>query len=250
LSEAAVEGATIPQGVVDSSSRADATSGGIDAAAGSDANLEASPGPSRAGCDAPAAHTHADQALDGLSTVLDSRNDYFNATAPADGQSTEYWTFAEAWEAVMDGAERTGSARYLAEVPSLYAAQNARGWSSFCYDDEAWMTLALIHAYEVPGTQAYLDHAGTLFQDLMGGWDSTSAHPGGIWWNRRRTQKATASNGGPVIAGVFLSAKTGNAAQLTFARKVYDFWYATMVDPRRTSLPTTSTPTAPSHGEV
>jgi predicted alpha-1,6-mannanase (GH76 family) len=216
----------------DASSSGSSAGGSDDAADSSDANLEASPGPSLPGCDAPTAHDHADQALDGLiNSFWNSRNNYFNATAPVNGQSTGYWTFAEAWEAVLDGAERTGAARYLLQVADLYAAQNAHGWTSFYYDDESWMTLTLIHAYEVTGTQAYLDHAVTLYQDIMGGWDSTSAHPGGIWWNRRRTQKATASNGGPVIAGVLLSTRTGDAAQLTFARKVYDFWYATMVDP-------------------
>src|SRR6185436_15272125 len=54
------------------------------------------------------------------------------------------------------------------------------------------------------------------------------AHPGGIWWNRPHASKATASNAGPVIGGVRLSARTGDPAHLAFARQVYDFWFANM----------------------
>ena len=118
----------------------------------------------------------------------------------------------------------------------MYAGQNAHGWSSNYYDDESWMVLALMRAYDINGDKAYLDHAVTLYQDITAAWDSTSAHPGGIWWSRQHTQKATASNAGPVICGVRLAARTGDTAHLAFARKVYDFWFKTMVDPNTHAL--------------
>jgi predicted alpha-1,6-mannanase (GH76 family) len=111
--------------------------------------------------------------------------------------------------------------------------QNAKGWSRDFYDDENWMTLALIRAYDLEHQQKYLDEAKTLYADIEAAWDTTccGAHPGGIWWDRPHTQKATAANAGPVIAGVRLAARTGNAAYLTFAKQVYAYWLANMVDP-------------------
>jgi predicted alpha-1,6-mannanase (GH76 family) len=231
-SETTGDAATVPPGPGgDASSQPDTTSGNIDGAA------EAAPRPSLPGCDAATANARADQSLDGLiNGFWNAGTKYFDAAEPANGRSTGYWTFAQAWDAVLDGAERTGSARYLTFVATVYAGQNAHGWSSNYYDDESWMTLALMRAYDLTGDKAYLDHALTLYQDITAAWDSTSAHPGGIWWNRPHTQKATASNAGPVIAGVRLAARTGDAAHLTFARKVYDFWYTTMVDPTTHAL--------------
>jgi predicted alpha-1,6-mannanase (GH76 family) len=202
-----------------------------------DAGADAAPYPSLAGCDAVTAHARADQSLDGLiSAFWNAGTNYFDAAEPTNGRSTGYWTFAQAWDAVLDGAERTGSARWKNEIPTLYAAQNAHGWSSNYYDDESWMCLALMRAYDLHGDKAYLDRALALYQDITAAWDSTSAHPGGIWWNRAHTEKATASNAGPVIAGARLTARTGDPQHLIFARKVYDFWFMTMVNPTNHQL--------------
>jgi predicted alpha-1,6-mannanase (GH76 family) len=189
------------------------------------------PPPVLTGCDAATAHTRADRSVAQLMFGLwNGSGQYFDALEPSDGRSTGFWTFAQAFDAVLDGVERTSGRRYAGLVASLYAAQNARTWTSDYYDDENWMALALIRAYDLTGTRAYLDRATALFVDIQAAWDDTSAHPGGIWWNRAHTQKATASNAGPVITGVRLAARTGADADLAFARKVYDFWYMTTVD--------------------
>ncbi len=227
-----LDAAPNPSSASDASAQTDATSGSILDAGGDAARL-----PTLPGCDAAAAHTRADQSLDGLiDSFWNTGTKYFDAAEPANGRSTGYWTYAQAWDAVLDGAERTGAARYITFISTMYAGQNAHGWSSNYFDDESWMVLALIRAYDINGDKAYLDHAVTLYQDINAAWDSSSAHPGGIWWNRQHTQKATASNAGPVIGGVRLAARTGDAAQLTFARKVYDFWFTTMVDPKTHAL--------------
>jgi predicted alpha-1,6-mannanase (GH76 family) len=155
---------------------------------------------------------------------------YFNAAASPGGSRTGYWTFAQAFDSVIDGVERTGGRRYLGLIQTLYSAQDGSTWRSDFYDDESWMALALIRAYDLTGSRAYLDRAVALYADIAAAWDSTSAHPGGIWWNRPQTQKATASNGGPVIIGARLAARTGDPAHLTFARQVYTFWRANMTN--------------------
>jgi predicted alpha-1,6-mannanase (GH76 family) len=174
----------------------------------------------------------ADDALDHLwSGFWDPTAKYFDSAAPLNGRSTGYWTFAQAFDAMLDGVERTGGRKYLANVATIYAGQNAKGWSSYYYDDESWMVLALTRAFDLTGNQPYLDQAVTLYKDIILGWDSTGTAPGGIWWHKGHTQKATASNGGPVVIGARLAARTGDMSHLAFARKVYDFWLSKMVNP-------------------
>ena len=158
---------------------------------------------------------------------------YLSADVPASSTLTGYWTFAQALDAVLDGVERTHGARFAGWIEGLYLAQDARGWSRDFYDDENWMTLALLRAYDLRGDAKYLDRAKSLYADIEAAWDTTccGAHPGGIWWDRPHTQKATAANAGPVIAGVRLAARTGDLHYLAFAKQVYAYWLANMVDP-------------------
>jgi predicted alpha-1,6-mannanase (GH76 family) len=183
------------------------------------------------GCDIAASHAHADRALaDFLLGFWNGGNQYIDAAEPTNGQSTGYWTYAQAFDALLDGVERTGGRHFGGLVRSFTLGQDARGWSSDYYDDENWMALALMRAFDGTNDPVYLDRAATLFQDIKNAWDSTSPRPGGIWWDRAHTQKATASNAGPVITGARLASKTGDATHLMFARSVYDHWLATMVD--------------------
>ena len=184
------------------------------------------------GCDLVTSHARADRALaDFLLGFWNGGSQYLDAAEPTNNQLTGYWTFAQAFDALLDGVERTGGRHFSGLVGSFYVGQGARGWSSDFYDDENWMALALMRAFDWTKDRAYLDRAVTLYQDITNAWDSTSARPGGIWWDRAHTQKATASNAGPVITGARLAAKTGNTTHLTFARQVYDHWRTTMVDP-------------------
>jgi predicted alpha-1,6-mannanase (GH76 family) len=187
------------------------------------------PPPIVTGCDAVTAHMRADRSIAQLMFGFwNGTTQYFDAAEPTTNNRTGYWTFAQAFDAVIDGVERTGSRRYRGLIQTLYSAQNGSTWRSDYYDDENWLALALMRAYDLTGNRAYLDRALALFLEITAAWDSTSAHPGGIWWDRAHTQKATASNAGPVITGVRLSARTGDPAHLTFARQVYDFWFTNM----------------------
>jgi predicted alpha-1,6-mannanase (GH76 family) len=143
---------------------------------------------------------------------------------------TGYWTFAQGFDALLDGVERTGGEQYAGLIETFYAAQKRRGWFSGWYDDENWMALALIRAHDLTGKPEYLSVAEMLYVDIMGGWDSSccGSKPGGIWWDKGMSQKATAANAGPVIAGARLAARTGNSAYLDFARQVYIFWISNM----------------------
>jgi predicted alpha-1,6-mannanase (GH76 family) len=178
--------------------------------------------------DAADRHARADRALaQFLLQFWRADAQYLRAAVPGDNLSA-YWVYAQALDSVLDGAERTGGHRFRGLVDALIAGQAAHGWSSDYYDDENWLALALIRAYDLTGNPAYLARAQALLADIESAWDAGS---GGIWWDHAHSQKATASNGGPVITAARIAERTGSADALAFARKVYDHWVATMVDP-------------------
>jgi predicted alpha-1,6-mannanase (GH76 family) len=179
-------------------------------------------------------HARADQAVHTLLMRYWSQSaGYLEAQAPSDGTATGYWTFAQAFDAMLDMIERSGGADLSGWAAGMYDAQNAIGFSRDYYDDENWMTLALLRASALAPDPRFLTEAKALYADIMAAWDTTccGSHPGGIWWDRPHTQKATAANAGPVITGVRLAAITGDSTYLTFAEQVYAYWRANMVDP-------------------
>ena len=157
---------------------------------------------------------------------------YLRHQYPSDGQLTGYWTYANGWNSVLDSIERTGRTRYNGWIEGFYIGQNERGWASDYYDDECWMCMALIHAYDLASDSKYLSRAETIFTEVQNAWDTTccGTTPGGVWWDRAHSQKATASNAGAAFVAARLYRRTGNAAYLTFARQVYAYWFAQMVN--------------------
>jgi len=179
-------------------------------------------------------HDRADRALQSfLLKYWNGSRNYLNSAYPSTGSLTGYWTFANGWDALMDGVERTGGQMYSGLIESFYDGQNARGWFPNFYDDESWMCMALIRAYDLTNDARYLEQATLLYSDIETAWDTTccGSNPGGIWWDRAHTQKATASNAGPALAGTRLYLRTGDPSYLAFAQQVYSYWLDNMVNP-------------------
>lgn len=178
-------------------------------------------------------HARADQALQSfLLKFWSGDQQYLRQLYPDNGALTGYWTYANGWDAVLDGVERTGGEQYLGLIETFYLGQDERGWWAGYYDDECWMTIALMRAYDLTGNPKYLAQAQTLYSDVMAGWDTTCCGPqkGGMWWDRAHTQKATAANAGAALAGARLYERTANPSYLGFSQQVYSFWYSNMVD--------------------
>ena len=178
-------------------------------------------------------HNRADQALQSfLLKFWDGGSQYLRNLYPNDGSLTGYWTYAHGWDAVMDGVERTGGQQYSGWIETLYLGQNQRGWTDNYYDDECWMGTTLTRAYDLTGNIKYLNQATSLYADIMTGWDTTCCGliPGGMWWDKTKTQKATAANAGAALLGARLYLHTGNSAYLNFAEKVYGYWFTNMVN--------------------
>jgi predicted alpha-1,6-mannanase (GH76 family) len=179
-------------------------------------------------------HDEADQAIESyLIKFWNGGRQYLRNRVPDDGSLTGYWTYANGWQALMDGVERTGKQRYLGLIESFYLGQNAQGWGSAYYDDECWMVMALLRAYDLTANRNYLAEAEAIFADVEKAWDTSccgGAH-GGMWWDKAHTQKATAANAGGALSAAMLYRRTTSAPYLNFAKQVYSYWQSHMVNP-------------------
>jgi predicted alpha-1,6-mannanase (GH76 family) len=179
-------------------------------------------------------HQRADAALRSfLQKYWNPSQRYLNEAYPSNGHLTGYWTYANGWRAVIANGQRTQRREYFGLIDAFYNGQNARGWDAHFYDDESWMALALMDAEAATHRSRYRERAGALVADIEKGWDNSccGSAPGGIWWDKAHTQKATASNAGPVIAACELYEATQEPAYLRFARQVYRYWWNSMVNP-------------------
>jgi predicted alpha-1,6-mannanase (GH76 family) len=179
------------------------------------------------------ADARADLATARLVTRFWSKSrDYLDGAFPDDGKSAGYWIYAQAFDAVLDGVERTKGAKFKDTIAQLYDAQQRRGFLVGFFDDENWMALALLRAHHLTGEARYLATAEELMKDIMhNGWDGH-----GVWWDRVHSERATASNFGPVITAARLYGQTGEIAYKTFAEKAYANWYSLTVNPQTSQV--------------
>ncbi|BCU77921.1 glycoside hydrolase family 76 protein [Luteolibacter sp. LG18] len=73
------------------------------------------------------------------------------------------------------------------------------------YDDNAWMVLTFLEAYELTGEQKYLRRARETHDFVLSGWDEQAG--GGIWWHERHNDdgKNTCVNAPAALSCFYLS---------------------------------------------
>src|SRR5690606_36978618 len=78
------------------------------------------------------------------------------------------------------------------------------------YDDNAWMVMMFLEAYEVSGDLRYLRRAKETLDFVLSGWDDEAG--GGIWWHELHKDgtKNTCVNA-PAAVGCLRMAKFSNA---------------------------------------
>lgn len=92
------------------------------------------------------------------------------------------------------------------KFPGYEPSPTGGGGNDKYYDDNAWMVITFIEAYEVTGESRYLKRAEKTLDFVMSGWDATLG--GGIWWHEghKDDSKNTCSNA-PAAVACFRMAK-------------------------------------------
>jgi predicted alpha-1,6-mannanase (GH76 family) len=150
-------------------------------------------------------------------------------------QTTGWWNSANALEATIDHAARSGETAYTYALANTYAKNSGGSFLNDFYDDEGWWALAWMKAYDLTGDGRYLDAARTIFADMCGGWDATCA--GGIWWNKGHLKKNAIANELFLCVAARLHERTpsdgGPGSALDWAQRAWS-WFASsgMINPQ------------------
>lgn len=96
----------------------------------------------------------------------------------------------------------------------------------FYYDDNAWICLQFLRAYDLLGDETYLEKAEELLTFFETGWDDVLG--GGIYWDKTYTSKNTCADG-PIAICYFLAyQKTKNEHYLDMGKKILDWMNETL----------------------
>ena len=119
---------------------------------------------------------------------------------------------------------------YLANMYQGILDRNGGVWPNDFYDDMEWLALAWLRAYNATGEEKYKEAALLLWEDIKTGWNEEQG--GGIAWRKPQLDyKNTPANAPAVILAARLYKQFGKAEDLAWAKKIYDWQKANLVDP-------------------
>lgn len=144
------------------------------------------------------------------------------------------------------GAAREDSAKYrkplyeFAEGLNAYwdASAAVPGYEAYCsgpgsqdkyYDDNEWMALALVEAYQETGDPKFLQMAQDTQKFVLSGWDDKLG--GGIYWKLDHQQKNTCSNAPAAASALRLDQVAGDREQGAWGIKLVDWTTAHLQAP-------------------
>jgi predicted alpha-1,6-mannanase (GH76 family) len=144
-----------------------------------------------------------------------------------------YWWMAHAVDALADGYIRTGDASYVKRLQTLYDGLLKRNGGAFpneLYDDMEWMAISWLRAYEATGIERFKEAALLLWEDIKTGWNDHMG--GGIAWQKSQLDyKNTPANAPAIILACRLHSRFGTEEELSWAKRIYDWQKANLVDP-------------------
>jgi predicted alpha-1,6-mannanase (GH76 family) len=146
-----------------------------------------------------------------------------------------YWWNAHALDVLVDGYNRTKSSTYIAQMDALMEGiykKNGNKWTNNFYDDMEWLALACLRAYDATKDIKYKNLTDLLWTVIKGGW--TTVNGGGIMWEKNSpSSKNACSNGPAIILACRLYKLNGNTADLDWAKKIYKWQRASLVEAAR-----------------
>lgn len=150
------------------------------------------------------------------------------------GNSTfNYWPNAHALDVLVDGYERTGNGVYIGRMKALIAGikvKNGNTYNNVFNDDMIWLANASIRAYVATNDQEYKDVAMYLWTQIKKSW-SDDVFGGGITWKQDTPkQKNAVSNAPAALVALRLYDLDKNADDLAWAKKIYAWQKANLVD--------------------
>lgn len=143
-----------------------------------------------------------------------------------------YWWHAHVVDALLDGYLRTRDAKYLERIERELEGVRIKNDGTFInnwYDDMEWMALAQLRLYDVTKKDKYRENVQELWNDIKTGWN---AHQnGGIAWKKDQLDyKNTPANAPGAILAYRLFTRFGDAEDLQWANRIFDWNYDHLVD--------------------
>ncbi|TDE18407.1 glycoside hydrolase family 76 protein [Dyadobacter psychrotolerans] len=107
-------------------------------------------------------------------------------------------------------------------APGYQAYVTKEGKDSRFYDDNQWVAIAALDAYNRTGKKTYLTLAEEIYRFMMTGFDEKSG--GGLYWKEdEKNTKNTCSNGPGILVALQLYKITKKKEYLTVATQLYDW---------------------------
>jgi predicted alpha-1,6-mannanase (GH76 family) len=162
---------------------------------------------------------------------FDARLGLYVVTPDKYGPSAALWPTAQILQGAITLARMTRAPRDIARVRRIigslrqYMGQasvyHTRAVPSRRYtDDNNWIGLDLLDAYDLLHDPGYLEEAVRIFNFAVSFWDPVN---GGIVWGEGQTQRPTVSNAPVITIGLRLAALTGQQQYRAWADRI-DGW--------------------------
>jgi hypothetical protein len=104
-------------------------------------------------------------------------------------------------------------------VPGYEPAPTKGGGNDKYYDDNAWMVITFVEAYELTGDRKYLRRADETMRFVLSGWDEKLG--GGIYWHEvKRGGKNTCSNAPSAVGALLLARHADRRQNLRWAERI------------------------------
>lgn len=155
---------------------------------------------------------------------------YFNEKNTSTG--FHYWPQAHALDVLVDGYERTGKGEYKMLMDMWFSGVKQKNGGTFLnefYDDMEWNALAMLRVYNATNDEKYKTAVDAVWADIKTGWNTTMG--GGIAWRKSQLYyKNTPANAPAAILAARLYQKFGNASDLEWSKKIYNWLRETLFD--------------------
>jgi predicted alpha-1,6-mannanase (GH76 family) len=173
----------------------------------------------------------ADSAQASMNFYWQPLGKYFSSTNNSSSW-INYWPTAHALDVLVDLYLRKPSVSIRTRMEETVAGlkvKNGNTFINFYYDDMEWMALACLRAFNATNDTQYRDIAQLLWVDIKNGWSSDLG--GGIWWRKDNSSKNAPSNLPAAILAARLYKKFGNAADLNWAKQIYQWQKTVLYEP-------------------